>query len=374
MATLELVCLKGFPVPVILFPMKNINTMISKKSLTAISKKHKTFCKMKNEESLAKLLKKPLYKLRLIGMHPGYHVFSVNKKNSDKKRWIEDPEPPLKAIQQQLNDYLQAVYTVYRSPAAYGFMMSFPRDNEPRNILTNAEKHLGNPWLVNMDAKDFFHSVREKRVFKMFTKAPFKFEYGLAHLLTQLTTHMGRLPMGAPTSPVISNFACRKLDKELLQLSDWAGWTYTRFADDMTFSSKKRISKTDVLQIKKIIQKQNFTLNPDKVQFFELEDRKLVTGLVLKEKKVGVPEKFYKKLLHDILKLKHVMEVQVQLGKARSSWAEKFQKSVAGRINFVLFITGEATTKAQELLAKYDDAVNPRHDLEPVSWMDFPYF
>ena len=115
-------------------------------------------------------------------------------------------------MQSVLNDYLQAVYWLQKTSSAYGFVIR-PTDarDEPRNIVTNAEQHLRKAWLLNADLEDFFHYVTADEVLRVFTEKPFEFPTDLANLLTRLTTLNGRLPMGAPTSPVLSNLAFQRV-------------------------------------------------------------------------------------------------------------------------------------------------------------------
>ena len=101
---------------------------------------------------------------------------------------------------------------------------------------------LAKPYLLNVDLLDFFHAVKRDRIYDIFRSKPFNFKRNLPDILADLTTYQARLPMGTPTSPVLSNFACRELDRGLLLFSENMLWTYTRYADDMSFSSPNRSS------------------------------------------------------------------------------------------------------------------------------------
>ena len=215
---------------------------------------------MRHLKHLAVLVKTPAYQLQLIAVKPAYHCFGVQKKDGSM-RLIEDPEPALKKIQRRLNHLLQCVYFFYRSDAAYGFLMNQGNDPEPRNILTNAERHLGCQWLFNADIEDFFHQVEQEQILQLFLAPPFELPMTIADILTKLTTFKGRLPMGAPTSPILSNFGSLEMDTDLSDMAKWEGWTYTRYADDMSFSSAKPFPDYYKERITKVVHAADYSFN-----------------------------------------------------------------------------------------------------------------
>jgi len=143
-----------------------------------------------------------------------YRDFQIPKRNGGFRQ-VEDPEPALKDVLRQLNDYLQAVYHGVRSEAAHGFLLCPDNDPDPRNIRTNAQRHCNRPYLLNADFLDFFHAVSQTAVQTIFEKEPFGFPDDLSVVLARLCCRKGRLPMGSPTSPVLSNFAALPLDSAL---------------------------------------------------------------------------------------------------------------------------------------------------------------
>ena len=111
----------------------------------------------------------------------------------------------------------------------------------------------------------------------------------------------GVLPTGSPTSPVISNLVCWELDHDLEKFASQNKLNYSRYADDLSFSSQIPIDDTLKQGISEIIQKHNFTINPKKVRLKHTGQRMMVTGLTVNEK-VNVPRHFIKKvraMLHD---------------------------------------------------------------------------
>jgi len=330
------------------------------------------FCRIKDVEQLAEWLDIPTYQLKLMAAKPHYHVFSIPKKDGSK-RWIEDPEDKLQRAQAQINFALGTVFYFRKSAAAYGFMLGVRDDPAPRNIVTNARQHLGNAWLFNADLEDFFHQVKAERVYRLFSEAPFRFKPELADLLTRLATHQGRLPMGAPTSPVLSNFATLELDERLLQLAEWAGWTYTRYADDLAFSGDRPFTEQDISRIRELVEDAGFSFNEEKFKLMGPDSRKEITGVQLGEKDVEVPDGFLEELRGELQRLQHVLEVANRMGR-QEPWIGRFEQQVEGKVNFVEFVLGAHDPVSVEMGDLLNTALDPPGDFGAQSWLDFGYF
>lgn len=172
------------------------------------------------------------------------------------------------------------------SESAKGFRKSI-------NILDNAIIHTNKKIVLNIDLKDFFPSIKYDQVFKVFYYAGYTKE--VSHLLTKLCTNNENvLPQGAPTSPILSNIVCYKLDKRLSALSSKIGANYSRYADDITFSGNKNIVNFLFL-IRKIINEERFIINEDKFRILYSNGKQTVTGLTV-NKKVSVDKKLLKEL------------------------------------------------------------------------------
>ena len=156
-----------------------------------------------------------------------YSSFDIKKKNG-KIRKISAPSPNIKILQQKLNQVLQAVYSP--KPSVHGFV-------NQRSVVTNATKHIGKKYVFNIDLKDFFPTINFGRVRGMFMGKPYNLPQKVSTVLAHLCCHDRELPQGAPTSPIISNMICGKLDSQLQQLASKYRCTYSRYADDMTFST-----------------------------------------------------------------------------------------------------------------------------------------
>jgi len=221
-----------------------------------------------------------------------YTQHFILKRNGDK-RLIYAPAPELKLLQKRLNYFLQAYYLWIKPLQVYGFTIHQPKRERLCNIAENAAMHTAKKFILNIDLKDFFPSITAKRVRDMFLSPLFGFNTNIATALTLLTTYKGCLPTGAPTSPAISNFMCLKLDEDLENYALSTGLTYTRYADDLTFSSDTFIDKPVLHKIIGIIIDNDFMLNPRKLHFSTSGKRQTVTGLTVNTR-VNVSRKMLK--------------------------------------------------------------------------------
>lgn len=345
--------------------------MKKKLPLKLLQRSAKRFCQIRHLHDLGALLDKETYRLQFLAMRPQYRIFSVPKKDGTK-RWIEDPEDELQGVQDKLAFYFGTVYYLHKTAAAYGFILTAKRESDPRHIVSNARQHLGKDYIFNADLRDFFHQVKAARLERIFAAPPFAFNDEVVEVLVSLCTHNGRLPMGAPTSPVLSNFATIELDKELLQLAQWAEWRYTRYADDLCFSSTTAFKETEIQRLVDIVEREGYQFNSKKFKRFGPADRKEVTGVQLGQKTVQVPDGFVEKLKAEIQRLEHVIEVAHRMGK-REKWIERFEQQVKGKINFVEMVEGKHAPMVIELENLFIEANHPPDDFGAQSWLDFGY-
>jgi retron-type reverse transcriptase len=228
-----------------------------------------------------------------------YQTFTIKKK-SGADRTIHAPVKGLKSILRSLNFVLQCVYEPHK--AATGFVLE-------KSIVDNAKKHVGHHYVLNMDLKDFFHTFDRNRVKMGFIYEPFNLNgerEPLAFLLASLCTHPLEidgevktvLPQGSPTSPTLTNILCRKLDRRLTGLAKRFGAVYTRYADDITFSSYHNIYKNEEFQkeLKRIIEEdQKLVINPKKTRLQKSGYRQEATGLIVNDK-VNVLRRYVKQI------------------------------------------------------------------------------
>ena len=310
----------------------------------------------------------------LMAMRPPYYTFEL-RKASGGLRLIEAPEEGLKELQRQFNFYLQSVYYGIQSEAAYGFIIRV-RDRLPtKNILENARCHLGAKYMLNVDFKAFFHQIQSWRIRALLQHSPFQFNAKTANILARLFTRKQRLPMGAPTSPVLSNFILLDLDTALL---DWARQNnirYTRFVDDLTFSSQTEVINQETMAaIDRICRQHRFQLNPAKCQYYEAKDLKKVTGLVLKER-VEIDTTFFLELNQNLIRLKHLIETSLLLHQhLRTPLTQNLKKVIDGQINFIGQIEGYGSQRFHHYRAQLQQALDPDEQILSARWTNNSYF
>ncbi len=345
--------------------------MPKKLTCKQIKKKASQFINCYNNNQIEHLLKLPRFSLVETALNKAYYYFKIPKAKGGFRE-IEAPTQDLKKTQRRLNEYLQYVYYNVQTEAAYGFIIN-PRKQIPKNIVSNAQKHLGNDYLLNIDFDDFFHQISKKEVFTIFKNAPFYKSNKVANLLAKICTNKQRLPMGAPTSPVLSNFACIDLDKELQNWAKQNNITYTRFVDDLSFSSKQKITQEHYQQINKITDKHQFKIDMAKTKWFIKKQIKQVTGLVLGNDKIEIPPQYLTELDKDLHRLQKTIEVQIITGNIHKSIiTKKFKQEIMGKINFIAVVMGYDSDLYTAYLERYDNAINPPEKEQlSLRWMHF---
>ncbi|EHJ53319.1 reverse transcriptase domain-containing protein [Streptococcus macacae] len=167
-----------------------------------------------------------------------------------------------------------------------------------KSILTNAQVHRNKKYIVSIDLKDFFDSFTFYRVKEYFEKnRDFQLSKEIAMTLANLVCYKSKLPQGAPSSPILTNMIGRILDSRILKICKKYRLKYTRYADDMTFSTNDDviIKKLDdfLSDLNSIIDNASFKINEKKTRVSYWNSRQLVTGLVV-NKRVNTPREYYK--------------------------------------------------------------------------------
>ena len=326
----------------------------SKRSRAQIESLAEQFVQTRTLKGLAIWLNMDPHKLQLLAAHPKYETFFVPKRNGGK-RLIQHPTKQLKKLQKRLAYAFQAVYYPMRTDSAYGFLLCPADDERPRNIYTNASQHIGQHWVINVDLKDFFHQIKIKQLRHLFQTEAFGFTAKAAQVLARLCCCDGRLPMGAPTSPILSNFACINLDQALESLAESRGYVYTRYADDLTISSHEKIDAKQLGEIRKCVEQFGFRLNEKKLILQDGAKKPEVTGLILKKNKADVSESFIDGIKYDMKVLKAFLAPRMI---EREIFPEKpvlkLRQSIQGQINFVKFVRGKDHKSCLKLQAKLD--------------------
>lgn len=225
-----------------------------------------------------------------------YNTLEIPKKNGDT-RTICVPNKNLKKVQKKLYNKLSTYYDEIKTQNNFTSKISHGFEKN-RSIVTNAEVHKNKRYVVNLDLLDFFPSINFGRVRSYFIKNNyFEINDDIATILAQLTCYKGTLPQGAPTSPLIANMICNIMDIRILKIAKKYRLDYTRYADDLTFSTNNKYFLNDydkfLEDIKNIIHRSGFELNSKKTRLLFSNSRQEVTSLVV-NKKISVPKEYYK--------------------------------------------------------------------------------
>lgn len=161
-----------------------------------------------------------------------------------------------------------------------------------KNNITNAKRHQGKKYHFRTDLSGFYPSVRYKMVYDMFIRNGFSPD--VSRLLTQLTTYKGELPQGTPTSTHIANLVSLPIDFQLIDFCSNRGITYTRFVDDLSFSSAKDFQAI-THEIISIITSRGFSINHKKT-FYKV-GRTLTTGIWVKNNSLDARDDQKKRLV-----------------------------------------------------------------------------
>ncbi|NFI95381.1 MULTISPECIES: reverse transcriptase family protein [unclassified Clostridium] len=266
-----------------------------------------------DDKELASFLGIEYKKLRFLVYHRDvvsvdhYYRYTIPKKRGGVRN-IAAPKSVLKNSQRKiLDDILLKIPT---SDDAHGFLKG-------KSVVSAAKSHFKQPeLLINIDLEDFFPTITFERVRGLFKS--FGYSGYIASMLAMLCTYCERmkievrgeekyiktsnriLPQGSPASPMITNIICIKLDKRLKGLSSKYNFTYTRYADDMSFSFNGDDYELNIGRfiglVSKIVKEEGFNINKDKTKFLRKNNCQCITGIVINNEEIGVPKKWVKKL------------------------------------------------------------------------------
>ena len=227
-----------------------------------------------------------------------YRQFKIKKKSGGFRQITAPRTRTFMMMLSAVNELFRSMYTP--SDYAMGF-------TDGRSVVSNAAIHIGMDYVFNIDLKDFFPTIQQARVWGRLRVLPFKFEQPIANLLAGLCSMKESredengikkdvyvLPQGAPTSPIITNMICDKLDYYLSRLAKRFNMNYTRYADDITFSSMRFVYGRNgkfMQELQRIIKEQGFTINESKTRLQRRGDRQEVTGIIVSDK-LNVTQKY----------------------------------------------------------------------------------
>lgn len=308
-----------------------------------------------------------------------YHYFEIKKKDGNT-RIIHAPHTELKVLLKCLNVIFHSIFVPHH--AAYGFIYG-------KSVLDNAKIHCKNNYVFNLDLQDFFSSIEIGRLLKRFNYPPFNFNKGNGReiignyigwiaceeidLEKEVNGKLYKirkkvLPQGSPLSPILTNIICERLDYKLTGVAKRFNLNYSRYADDITFSSMHNVYQENSIfrnEVKKIIEDQYFSIKENKTRLQKRNVRQKVTGIVVNEKvnvtkdyiklvrlwlsmweKYGA-EKAYKLFINSYIKDKGFV-------KNIGSTPIFMESVIEGKLNYLKMIKGEYNPTYQNLLERYN--------------------
>lgn len=362
------------------------NVKLNNQSLTSNEKLFEICNKIEIKEititsvnDVANLLEVPVGQLLYILYHKknNYKQFMIKKKNGDF-RLIYAPEKGLAILQKKLLPILEYFYRPKKS--AHGFIKG-------KSIYTNAKKHIKKKYVVNIDLENYFGTVTFARVYGIFKSHPFNFSHPAASVLSKLCTHNGFLPQGACTSPIIANLVSVSLDKQLTKLANKRNITYTRYADDITFSFNENrvndfitVDSDGAFQLSEIVTSivinSGFTINHSKFRVQKNNVCQKVTGLVVNNK-VNVDRNYIRvtrSMIHRwrVDKLTAALLFSAKNGyitKSNSHAISIFRNHIYGRLSFIKMIRGGDFSVYLKLMSQmsHNDSIKTKEGLRAMT-------
>ncbi len=232
-----------------------------------------------------------------------YKIFEIPKRNGGT-RTITAPVGALKLLQANLSTLLQDCLDEVNAAKnrkdriAHGFKRN-------RSIISNARQHRNRRYVFNVDLEDFFPSINFGRVRGYFIRdKSFSLTEDVSTVIAQIACHENALPQGSPCSPVISNLIAHVLDIHLVRLASSVGCTYSRYADDLTFSTNKKAFPKEIsipsaephswvpgAGLQRVVAHSGFQINPSKTRMRYRASRQEVTGLVV-NRRINVRQEY----------------------------------------------------------------------------------
>jgi RNA-directed DNA polymerase len=212
-----------------------------------------------------------------------YRTYNIPKK-SGKSRIISQPSKKLKGLQSWI--LVNILNKLKVSDSCKGF-------EKGSSTFHNALAHKGANCLLTIDLKDFFPSINQRQIFNIFKAIGYN--NTISVVLSNICTFNNALPQGSPCSPKLANLSAWHLDMRIQGLVGKRGVSYTRYADDLSFSGLSPIKVIQVIpMVKKIIKDEHFEINNSKTRIAGPARAKVVTGLVISGDNFGIGKQKYK--------------------------------------------------------------------------------
>lgn len=307
------------------------------------------------------LLYRSVYQLR-------YIQFEIPKRRGGM-RAIMAPNRSLRILQSKLAHVLQCIYKI--KPSVHGFVPD-------RSIVTNAKYHCKSSYVFNVDLKDFFPSINFGRVRGMFMASPYRLPSAAATTLAHICCFENQLPQGAPTSPIVSNMICVRLDTHLQKLAKANKCRYSRYADDLTFSTTLSNFPSDIATcaagekahvgdvLLQAIESNGFAVNPEKVRLQRWDSHQEVTGLTV-NRRPNVQRRFVRQIramIHawevyglERAAIEHWSLYQTAPHRGQTTPPASYLSVVRGKIAYLAMVRGSADPLVQKFWTKFNQLV-----------------
>ena len=285
-----------------------------------------------------------------------YMHFEIPKKSGGVRN-ISSPDRFLKKVQRRIAFILEALYTP--KPSANGFVTG-------RSIVSNAKNHIGRKYVYNVDLKDFFPTIHYGRIKAVMQIPPFNASPDMAHLIAHFSCYEGVLPQGSPLSPTLTNIVCQSLDYYLVKLAKYCMCYYSRYADDITFSSNKNLFAEEkfLTTLNSIITLQGFKINEKKTRLQKHTQRQEVTGIIVNNKP-NLKRDYIKKIramLHnwehkglEYCQAKLKEQYPNEKGFIRNKVTPPFKNVLHGKILFLGMVRGKEDSCFKHFQAKFNE-------------------
>ncbi len=240
------------------------------------------FENVKTLAEATRLSEKLIYYLSKKDAPNRYTEYYIPKRDGSKRK-ICEPCYSLRILQRWVLENI--LYKVKVSQYSIGFK----RGSKGSPLVQSAEKHRKNLYILKMDLKDFYPSISSDRVFRQFSQLGYNVY--AANMLTNICALHGCLPQGAVTSAYLANLICARMDYRIAGYCNKRNIAYSRYADDLTFSSDNRDEVRNIYgMIKKIVTDEGFTVNEKKTHFLTPKNHKEILGITVNDEMIKAPK------------------------------------------------------------------------------------
>lgn len=277
-----------------------------------------------SKKKLAQVLSIDLNLLNNLDQIITYTNFTTGKKNSTDLRNITAPNPVLKSIQKRFFFLLKHV-------KRHSWLVS---GEIGRSYIDNGKIHSSSNYLLSVDIRSFYDNCTRDRVY-LFCKKQLKMSSDVAKLSTDLLTYNGKIPTGCPTSQIIAYYSYVDMFEEINNKAKSYNCIFSLYVDDMTFSSTE-IFNHNLLsnEIDIILRKYNHKPKYKKIKFYYFNTAKPVTGTIISNNTIILPNKMHEKIFKNFNSLKKLLSLENNTEEDNLE-VKKLTKTLRGQLNSI---------------------------------------